>query len=213
MPKRVVVYRNGSSEGNFTQVVSVEVMSLRKAFFHLRSQIACDMGRQEEPCPNERVCQRNGCTWCTPIITYIVALSQHNVRIVPDELVRAGRRGNVLNVPSGTCVDHTITPYVDGENSAVEWPDHADQSSGDIQIFEQRNSAGFDFFLTAQGGLKGTSKPIQYRVVSSLALERFVPQYHHPLTQYLPLPRLSMRTLCGKRQRLPGSLQRRHCSK
>jgi hypothetical protein len=171
MPKRVVVYRNGSSEGNFTQVLETEVAALRKAFSDLRGHCANQVGRQE-PCRNVRVCQGNGCTWCTPIITYIVALSQHNIRIVPAAPTE-GRRGNLLNVPSGTCVDHTITPYVDGENFAVKWPDHVDQSGGEIQIFEQRNSTGFDFLLTAQGGLKGTSKPIFYRVVSLLSFNNF----------------------------------------
>lgn len=159
-PKRVVVYRNGSSEGNFDQVIASEVGSLRKAFQELLGTCASHVG-------NERSCSNNcgdGCTFCTPIITYIVALSQHNIRVVPAKPEHT-RKNNLLNVPSGTCVDHTITSYMDGQNMAVEWPT-APSRDPDVRIFEQRESSGFDFLLTAQGGLKGTSKPIFYRVVS-----------------------------------------------
>jgi hypothetical protein len=77
------------------------------------------------------------------------------------------RRGKVLNVPSGTCVDHTVTSYLDGQDCVTPWPASFTPSPEfQLQVFEQRNSSGFDFLLTAQGGRKGTSKPIFYRVVS-----------------------------------------------
>jgi Piwi domain len=158
MPSRVVVYRNGSSEGNFDLVLNSEVAALRKAFYDLRKS------RKAEACKNERNCQGNGCAFCTPIITYIVALSQHNVRIVPAEEKTKGR--TVLNVPSGTCLDHTVTPYLDGLNRSAPRPDKPLHDGPEPKLFSNPNSLGFDFLLTAHGGLKGTSKPIFYRVVS-----------------------------------------------
>ena len=165
MPSRVVVYRNGSSEGSFDLIMNNEVATLRKAFYDLRRS------RCAEPCPNERKCKGNGCTFCTPIITYIVALSQHNIRIVPAEKMTKKNKYNetVLNVPSGTCLDHTVTPYLDRKNlAAPEQPADSDRMSDEPKplVFSNPNSTGFDFLLTAHGGLKGTSKPIFYRVVS-----------------------------------------------
>ena len=160
MPSRVVVYRNGSSEGSFDLIMNSEVAALRKAFYDLRMS-----RRGAKSCPNERKCKGNGCTFCTPIITYIVAISQHNIRIVPAE-ARTGKKNNVL---SGTCLDHTVTPYLDGKNlAAPELPADSDRMSDEPEpkVFSNPNSTGFDFLLTAHGGLKGTSKPIFYRVVS-----------------------------------------------
>jgi hypothetical protein len=97
-------------------------------------------------------------------------LTQHNIRIVPAEKVK-GKRG-ILNVPSGTCLDHTVTSFLDGQNRAAVWPDiSSPMDSPQPQIFSNRDADGFDFLLTAHGGLKGTSKPIFYRVVSSASLQ------------------------------------------
>lgn len=166
MPKRVVVYRNGSSEGNFKHLLELEVAGLRRAFAELRYETG-----EKEPCTRtEGGCEGKGCTWCTPKITYIVALSQHSLRMAPAERTVGKRRETPLNVPSGTCVDHTITPYMDRQDQdrVTEWP-QSFTPSAEFQVFEQRNSSNFDFLLTAQGGLKGTSKPIFYRVVSESA--------------------------------------------
>ena len=78
-------------------------------------------------------------TRTSPSITFVVAQKDHNMRIVPhrrDDAVRG-------NVPSGTLVDDYLTAYQSSENE---------------------NNA-FDFLLTPQGGLKGTSKPMHYRVL------------------------------------------------
>lgn len=164
-----MVYRNGSSEGNFDAIAGEEFRAMRRAFFDLR----VDWHKHNnpdvttptlEPCPNG--CQNNGCTFCCPPITLIVAITQHNIRIVPEVAIeKPGRGRSWYNVPSGTCVDHTISSYLDGENTAVSWPE--DGRLEPMQIFENRDSKGFDFALTAHGGLKGTSKPVLYRVVSS----------------------------------------------
>lgn len=158
MPKRVVVYRNGISEGNFEELFASEIGALRKAFSELR----------REPCPREdgAGCMGLGCVWCTPPVTYIVALSQHNLQMAPAEPV-FGKNHNLLNVPSGTCIDHTVTPHTERQECITPWPDSfTPPPECQLQVFEQSNSSGFDFLLTAQGGRKGTSKPIFYRVVS-----------------------------------------------
>jgi hypothetical protein len=175
------VYRNGSSEGNFDRVLNMEVCTLRRAFYDLRRNHA-EPHKPPEPCPNEKKCQGNGCTFCTPIITYIVALTQHNIRIVPAEKIK-GKRG-ILNVPSGTCLDHTVTSFLDGQNRAAVWPDiSSPMDSPQPQIFSNRDADGFDFLLTAHGGLKGTSKQIFYRVVSNVSLQSRATQ---PSQGYLP---------------------------
>lgn len=169
-----MVYRNGSSEGNFDAIAGVEFRAIRRALFDLRVDWHTHKNPSNdeettptlEPCPNG--CQNNGCTFCCPPITLIVAITQHNIRIVPAEAIekQGGRGRSLLNVPSGTCLDDTIPSYLDGENTAVSWPKE-DGRPEQMQIFENSNSDGFDFALTAHGGLKGTSKPVLYRVVSS----------------------------------------------
>ena len=165
MPSRVIVYRNGSSEGNFDHVLNSELAALRKAFFELRKK------RNSSQCVNYKKCLDNGCAFCTPIITYIVALSQHNIRVVPAERITS-RKGTILNVPSGTCLDHTVTSYFDGKGLAAQGDAVAEISPDDPKplVFSNPISKGFDFLLTAHGGLKGTSKPIFYRVVCGLRL-------------------------------------------
>jgi hypothetical protein len=79
------------------------------------------------------------CDGCNPPkITFVVAQRDHNMCVVPAELNDAVKN----NVPSGTLVDSLITSY---------------GASDDM----------FDFLLTPQGGLKGTSKPMYYRVVTN----------------------------------------------
>lgn len=76
-----------------------------------------------------------------PKITYVACVNQHGLQIVPSggNGVQAGR-GSSANVPSGTCV--------------------ADPS---LSLPLSTLSLDTDFLLTAQGGLKGTSKPVFYR--------------------------------------------------
>lgn len=145
--------------------MSKEVASIRKAFAQLR----CD--HDMDDCPNPE-CQGSGCTFCTPIITYIVALSQHNIRVVPETYIPHGKNGGPRNVLSGTCVDHTINAFWDSKGLAIKIPSEAErtvinQLRSDLTLFEIESTytQGFDFLLTAHGGLKGTSKPICYRVV------------------------------------------------
>jgi eukaryotic translation initiation factor 2C len=161
MPKRIIIFRNGSSEGNFDALLTTEVASIRAAFAMLRRD------HEMDECRNE--CEGKGCAFCTPIITYIVALSQHNIRMVPKNFIPHGKQGNPRNVLSGTCVDNTINTYWDDNGFAVEPAGEKERIlsqnvTSPVQLFEDVKG-GFDFLLTAHGGLKGTSKPIFYRVV------------------------------------------------
>ena len=79
------------------------------------------------------------CRGCSPPkITFVAAQRDHNMCVVPANPTD-GINGNV---PSGTLVKNSIAC-----SGAVD-----DQ---------------FDFLLTPQGGLKGTSKPMYYRVLTN----------------------------------------------
>jgi hypothetical protein len=138
--------------------MNVEFAAIKKAFYDLRVAL-----RKDFSCQNP-LCLQKGCVFCCPIITLIVAVSQHTIRVVPAQETR-GRKG-LLNVPSGTVVDDTVTSFLDEQNTAV--PDTADFEKYDHehQLFEGVEGNGFDFLLTSHGGLKGTSKPVLYRTVS-----------------------------------------------
>mmetsp|Transcript_15832 Transcript_15832/g.24306 ORF Transcript_15832/g.24306 Transcript_15832/m.24306 type:complete len:1247 (-) Transcript_15832:149-3889(-) len=139
LPSRIIVYRNGTSEGHFNEIMENEVKTIQEAFSDLQRDL------------------RGLCSALSmPTITYVVAVSQHNIRMVPAETKRT-RRNKVQNVPSGTCLDHTITNYQDEAGRAIP---EEEGVAIDLKGFN-----GFDFLLTSQGGLKGTSKPIFYRTI------------------------------------------------
>jgi len=164
LPKRIIVYRNGASEGNFDALLQTEVTSIRHAFAQLRAEHGMDS------CHNPK-CRGIGCAFCTPIITFVVALSQHNIRMVPRKLEVFGKKSSPRNVVSGTCVDHTINAFWDSQGLAIVCPSEdeqmmSQQPTSPVQLFEMVSpNGGYDFLLTAHGGIKGTSKPIFYRVI------------------------------------------------
>lgn len=85
---------------------------------------------------------------------YVICQSQHShVRIVPTS--GGGVRGNVH---SGTVLDHSIMLL--GTKKKHNIPIASEDK---MQLFPPVNNSCDDFFLTAQGGLKGTSKPVYYR--------------------------------------------------
>jgi len=148
-PERILVYRDGISEGNLNRSKENELRSIRQAFY--------DFHRMYYPnfsCDNSH-CEGRGCLFCTPPITFIVCQSQHSIRVVPDEEPADRNK----NVHSGTCLDHTVMDFRNKLNMTETLPE--DPS---IELFEVKDE-GYDFLLTAQGGLKGTSKPIYYRVL------------------------------------------------
>jgi len=85
---------------------------------------------------------------------------QHNIKICPATQTDAVKN----NVPSGTCVDHTIVHFTE-----LTLSDDKDQTDniGDrlFPTMTEDAPSSYDFILTAHGGLKGTSKPVYYRVL------------------------------------------------
>jgi hypothetical protein len=74
--------------------------------------------------------------WVVPRITFVIAQNNTAVVFAPE-----GKSWEKVNVPSGTCVDE---------------PGILLGASDDCS----------DFFLVPHGGLKGTSKPVYYRIVA-----------------------------------------------
>ena len=115
---------------------------------------------------------REGCEavpTCRPLITCLVAQGggggRHNIRLVPTdrsvELIR-----NNKNVPSGTCVDSDklLVPT----NDAVKQHENQLRKGGvreGLQLYGSTSKVSNDFFLVSQGGLKGTSNGVFYRVI------------------------------------------------
>jgi len=123
-PKKVLVFRDGSSEGNFPSL-DAEITGIRESFSDAWKEIFSG----DLPSP--------------PALSFVVCVNNHNVQIVPSKGAAlsgndARQRGRPANVPSGTCVNEVIMPF-------------------------SEMNVGSDFLLTAQGGLKGTSKPVFYR--------------------------------------------------
>ena len=81
----------------------------------------------------------------TPPITFVVAQTNHNLVIAPDNT-----RHQQINVPGGTSLrESNILPRT-----------HYFET---IHSGDGSNPNRMDFFLTAHQGLKGTSKPLLYR--------------------------------------------------
>jgi eukaryotic translation initiation factor 2C len=146
-PFRVLIYRDGASEGSFDSIVATEVKAVRRALYDLNS------GSKEFSCCGATKCKSNGCIECTQPITYLALQSDHNVRIVPTST-------EWKNVPSGTVVDSLVTSFQNGLHVSRP-PETPTNAHG----FPGPRENGSDFLLTAQGGLKGTSKPMYYRVL------------------------------------------------
>lgn len=131
-PQRVLVFRDGSSQGAFQKLERDEIPAMRRALSEAWNEVQKDAPSSE--------------LYEEPKLSFVLCVNDHGVEIVPSNGngVRQGRTGPE-NVPSGTCVSDVIMPF-----SGMKL-----ETSGDSS----------DFFLTAQGGLKGTSKAVQYRVL------------------------------------------------
>lgn len=161
-PQRLLVYRDGLSDGNFPAAAS-EIDAIRQAFYHLRSSSEASF-----QCVNAEKCKGKGCKFCTPTITFISCQNDHGIKLVPKDDSQGVRgRGNraPTNVHSGTVVDHTIVEGM--QNLAVENDDEGSVSGAgpNLPLFARIETSNYDFLLTPQGGLKGTSKPVYYRVL------------------------------------------------
>ena len=152
-PQRIVVYRDGVSDGSLERVKLREVRTIRRAYLEFLQDGTND-------CHTCSCCNNSGCLSCCPPITFLCCLVQHNIKICPATTADAVKN----NVPSGTCVDHTIVHFTDLSLSddKEKMDDIADE-----RRFPQIEGTvpSFDFILTAHGGLKGTSKPVYYRVI------------------------------------------------
>ena len=161
-PQRLLVYRDGLSDGNFPAAAS-EIDAIRQAFYNLRSSSEASF-----QCVNAEKCKGKGCKFCTPTITFISCQNDHGIKLVPKDDSQGVRgRGNraPTNVHSGTVVDHTIVEGM--QNLAVENDDEGSVSGAgpNLPLFARIETSNYDFLLTPQGGLKGTSKPVYYRVL------------------------------------------------
>lgn len=102
------------------------------------------------PCPQ---CLGNGCEFCTPLITIVVAQSQHGVKIVP-----SGPDAGTRNVPSGTILTSRTTGVKVSRNVPA-------QGSTPVTLYTTDQEPCSDFYLISHGGLKGTSRSVYYRVL------------------------------------------------
>jgi len=138
--KRIVVFRNGGADGSFPEILSNEITE------GIREAVA-----EDSACGADGPCRDSNCFECRPPVTCVVSQKDHSVRIVPD---MGAQRGKPVNVDSGTVVDDPkIMMFENGLKLATSASEAGDN--------------GFDFFLTAQAGLKGTSKPVLYRVLEN----------------------------------------------
>lgn len=139
-PVRVLVFRDGGSDGDFENILESEIPQIRQAFHNLARF--------------ESDCQGPTCQCCPPSITFVVAQNDHSVKIVPSSKSPkpSGFRNNVW---SGTLVDELITPFRkelalgDSANS-VSNQERSDGQS--CRRFFENNASEGDFFLTAQVG-------------------------------------------------------------
>lgn len=141
-PLRIVVYRDGVSEGSFSRVQQCEIESIRKGYSDFINQTGFkDIGTKVP-------------------VTFVACMSRTNVKIVPSN----PHEGVKNNVHSGTCVDSVVTDRM------TDLQLHGNKSEDsstmeDHYIYSEPGGAGYDFLLTAHGGLKGTSKPVHYRII------------------------------------------------
>lgn len=174
---RLLVFRDGVSDGSFDKVDN-EIAAIREAM-KLKSDVPCKCNR--------------GCKVCCPPITFVVCQSQHSVRVVPcqdsDGFQGRNHRGGV-NVHRYVCLSFSrgvsnrssgISHFAVSHSGTVvddrlilELGTLLTISDDDVSAIQALNDTrkqvlgasddSYDFLLTAQGGLKGTSKPIYYRV-------------------------------------------------
>eukprot|EP00795_Rhopilema_esculentum_P001647 gene1647-16114_t len=80
-PERIIMYRDGVSEGQFSQVLQHEVSAVQKACRSLHAEYK-------------------------PSITFMTVQKRHHVRLFPED--RRDEIGRSKNIPAGTVVDKTI---------------------------------------------------------------------------------------------------------
>jgi hypothetical protein len=155
LPKRILVYRDGVSEGSFPRVQAWEVQSIRKGYN--------DFAKERDLLDPDRSCgcTSGGCMFCGPLITFVACMSRNNVKIVPSKPGEGVKR----NVHSGTCVDSTVIDNL----TNLKLFDNDTKSIQEMKkrgyLYTEPDGSGYDFLLTAHGGGLGTSKPVHYRII------------------------------------------------
>ena len=163
-PCRVVVYRDGGSDGYFDDIVDMEIKGIRQALYEWNQRHLADF-----ECKNELKCNEQGCEHCTQPITFLVAQNNHGTKIVPDPIANKG----IVNVYSGTVMDSKITSYRNGMKLAtenvvrIEGRTFATATSRGFSGFggKKNDEGGYDFYLTPQAGRMGTPRSVNYRVL------------------------------------------------
>ncbi|KAL7579995.1 hypothetical protein ACA910_004985 [Epithemia clementina (nom. ined.)] len=156
-PTRIVLIRSGEHDGLFGEILDKEIKGVREGFLDAKGNNECSS------------CDGIGCRCCCPLITCLVAQggggARHNIRLAPtDRSVEVIR--NNKNVPSGTCVDSDellVPPNIKVKEHEQELQNQG--SNDGLEVFESTNEHSSDFFLVPQGGLKGTSNGVLYRVI------------------------------------------------
>lgn len=98
LPKKILYYRDGVSEGMYKQVKDYELPALVKAFIAVRDEL-CSEGRVDPNAPSY-----------TPKMIAVVCGKRHHVRFYPVNESRAETTNN--NCHPGTAVDDLVTsPY------------------------------------------------------------------------------------------------------
>ncbi|KAF4125561.1 Piwi domain, partial [Geosmithia morbida] len=136
LPANIVIYRDGVSESQFSQVVEQEIPRIRKAcrdmYHHHAAAAARGGGKKGGGKPPKQ--QQNAPSAILPRITLAISVKRHQTRFFPAQDGCA--EGSTGNVQAGTIVDRGVT-------QARYW----------------------DFFLTAHHALKGTARPARYTVL------------------------------------------------
>jgi len=148
-PERILVYRDGISDGSFSRVQALEIQCFRTAFMEFKKEIFGDNGGDGG--------NANGSVLNCPPITFVVCMTRNNIKMVP------ARDDGKKNVWSGTVLDNVIMDMPNlkiKETEKVEKPE-----SNDHYIYSEPDGKGYDFILVAHGGRMGTSKTVHYRTI------------------------------------------------
>lgn len=152
-PRHLVVFRcNGQDselKGLYNRYYAISIISSNRRF--------AEIGQQELDPIESIFREKSLCHYpefpglavvSDPKVTFLVAQTLNKVKLAPDLEQQIRLEGN--NVPSGTCVtdSRVISNIIDGSG---------------VQVFE--GGWNRDFILVPQHGLKGTSKPVYYRVL------------------------------------------------
>jgi len=167
-PQRILVYRDGVSEGSFSRVQACEIQSIRNGYTQFVQEL-----NGGEKAVNQHSCGcKSGCVFCGPLITFVACMSRNNAKIVPaDDTDGIISRSGASNVHSGTCVDSTITDTMSNLNLTSANDDAVDAVASKTKmkesglIYSEPDGKGYDFLLTAHGAGLGTSKPVHYRII------------------------------------------------